>query len=249
MSASGGILKYKSFSFNRQPHGCIELSSKKTLTTLYIPDLHIPFHHPDAFSFLKDIKKEFKPDIVVCLGDEVDMCALSFHDKDPDMPGSTQEYLDCLEPLGQLYEMFPNVLVNTSNHTSRPFRMAHKVGLPSQMLRTYAEFLKAPKGWSWHDRIIINNVVSIHGDPKSGRNAAWSWMKDHAMSTVIGHIHGHGGVIYSASPFKQTFAANAGCLIDPQSIAFRYGNKYANKATLGCVIVKDSMNAHFIPMR
>lgn len=248
MGVSGGIFKYKSYSFKKQPHGVIELSSAP-LTTLYVPDLHLPYHHPDAFRFLADVKKEFKPDIVVCLGDEVDFAALSFHEKDPAMPGARDEYHSALEHLGTLYKLFPDVLVNTSNHTSRPFRLAHSAGLPSDMIRSYAEFLKAPPGWSWHERIIINDVISVHGDPKSGRNAAWQWMVEHRMSTVIGHIHGHGGVQYSASPFKQTFAANAGCLIDPHAMAFRYGNKYANKATLGCVIVQDAQRAHFIPMR
>ena len=245
MGASG---KYKHYPIEIIDGTC-KLSSTKEVVTLYIPDLHIPFHNPDAFKFLKDIKSEFKPDIVVCLGDEVDFAGISNHTKDPDAMSAGKEYQTALEHLGTLYELFPDVLVNTSNHTSRPFRKAFEAGLPSDMIRSYKEFLKSPKGWQWFDRIIINDVVSIHGDPKSGRNAAWSWMQEHRMSTVIGHIHGHGGVQYSASPFNQTFAANAGCLIDPRSLAFKYGAKYANKATLGCVITQNRHQAHFIPMR
>lgn len=250
MGASGGSLLYSDrYKFHYRPHDVLELKTREEVTTLYIPDLHIPFHHPDAFRFLADIKAEFRPDIVVCLGDEVDMAALSFHEKDPEMPSAADEYRASLEHLGTLYKLFPHVLCNSSNHTARPFRVAHKAGLPSSMMRSYHEFLKAPASWSWHERIIINEVISVHGDPKSGRNAAWSWMNEHRMSTVIGHIHGHGGVQYSASPYMQTFAANAGCLIDPAAMAFRYGNKYANKATLGCVLVENKYHAHFIPMR
>jgi hypothetical protein len=241
-------MKHLGFNFKKKEHGVIELKTKKPVTVLAIPDLHFPFAHPDALLFLHDIAGEMKPDIVVCLGDEVDFAALSFHDKDVEMPGACDEYIHALEGLGELYKIFPNVLCCHSNHTSRPFRLAHKAGLPSQMMRSYKEFLQAPDGWTWHDRIVINDTCYIHGDPKSGRNAAWSWMNEHRMSTVIGHIHGHGGVQYSASPFRTTFAANAGCLIDPSAMAFRYGNKYANKATLGCVVVKNSTHAHFIPM-
>jgi predicted phosphodiesterase len=32
---------------------------------LVISDLHIPYHHQDAFKFLKAIKKEFKPDTII----------------------------------------------------------------------------------------------------------------------------------------------------------------------------------------
>lgn len=241
-------MKHLGYTFKKKPHGVVELNTKKPVTVLAIPDLHIPFHHPDYFKFLKHMKKAVKPDIVVCLGDEVDMAALSFHEKDPDMPGAQDEYITSLQHLGDLYKLFPNVLCCHSNHTSRPFRVAHKAGLPNSMMRSYKEFLQAPVGWSWHDRIVINDVCYIHGDPKSGRNAAWSWMNEHRMSTVIGHIHGHGGVQYSASPFRKTFSANAGCLIDTAAMAFRYGNKYANKATLGCVVVYNDQCAHFHPM-
>lgn len=213
-----------------------------------IPDLHAPYNHPDAYLFLQDVAAQVQPDLVVCLGDEADMAGLSFHEKDPHAPSASDEYHQMLEQLGELYKIFPNVLCCHSNHTSRPFRVAHKAGLPSHYMKSYREFLQAPDGWSWHDRIVINDVCYIHGDPKTGRNAAWSWMNEHRMSTVIGHIHGHGGVQYSASPFRKTFAANAGCLIDTQAIAFKYGTKYANKATLGCVVVHNSEVAHFHPM-
>jgi len=32
---------------------------------LVISDMHIPYHHKDSIKFLKEIKKEFKPDYVV----------------------------------------------------------------------------------------------------------------------------------------------------------------------------------------
>lgn len=241
-------MKHIGYKFKNKPHGVIELKTKEDLTVLAWPDYHAPFHHPKAINFLKSVLEEFNPDIIVCLGDEADMAALSFHPKDPSMPSAKQEYEDTISALSDLYKLMPECLVCTSNHTSRPFRVSHQAGLPSHYLKSYEDFLQAPKGWSWHERIVINDVMYIHGDPKSGRNAAWGWMNENKMSTVIGHIHGHGGVQYSASPYKTTFAANAGCLIDERALAFRYGSKYAHKATLGCVIVRNSHHAHFIPM-
>lgn len=241
-------MKHLGYNFKKKPHGILELNTKHPLTVMAIPDLHFPYHHPDALKFLISVYEEMQPDLVICLGDEVDMAALSFHDKDPSMPSAKDEYEAAIEHLGDLYRAFPNMLVCQSNHTSRPFRVAHKAGLPVHYMKSYEEFLQAPKGWSWHDRIVINDVMYIHGDPKSGRNAAWAWMNENKMSTVIGHIHGHGGVQYSASPYKKTFALNAGCLIDERAMAFRYGAKYAHKATLGCGIIKSSEHAHFIPM-
>jgi len=52
---------------------------------LVISDMHIPYHHKDAIKFLKEIKKEFKPDTVVNIGDSLDFHAISMHDSNPDL--------------------------------------------------------------------------------------------------------------------------------------------------------------------
>ena len=52
---------------------------------LIISDLHIPYHHKDSFDFLREIKKEFKPDTVINIGDSLDFHAISMHSHDPDL--------------------------------------------------------------------------------------------------------------------------------------------------------------------
>ena len=44
----------------------------KYKSVLVISDLHIPYHHPQAFDFLKALKAKYKPDHVVNIGDELD---------------------------------------------------------------------------------------------------------------------------------------------------------------------------------
>ena len=64
--------------------------SKKHECVLVISDLHIPYHHPQSFDFLKAIKKKYKElYLVVNIGDELDQDGLSFHDTDLDfsLPG------------------------------------------------------------------------------------------------------------------------------------------------------------------
>ena len=41
-------------------------------SVLVISDLHIPYHHKDSFKFLQKIKKQFKPDTVINIGDLLD---------------------------------------------------------------------------------------------------------------------------------------------------------------------------------
>ena len=213
-----------------------------------IPDLHAPYHHNDALDFLNDTRKEFKPTKIVCLGDEADFHSLSFHDKEPGLYCAGREYDEAKRFLKNLYKLFPKAQCCISNHTARPYRVAHKAGLPSNMILDYRKLFEAPRTWQWAYRIVIDNVVYEHGDPGSGRNAAYKAMLENRMSTVIGHVHGWAGVQYSKSPFNQTFWMNAGCLIDPESLAFAYGNKYRNKATLGCGIIIEGESAYFVRM-
>lgn len=241
--------KYRDFKLVHKPHGVVELITDRELVVLAIPDTHCPNQHPDTYRFLTDLKKEFKPDVIVHLGDEADFESLSFHGKTPDMPGARDEYLATIEALKPLYKLFPDVLVARSNHTERPFRVAHAAGLPSQMIKSYRDLLHAPPGWTWHERIIIQGCLYIHGDAASGPGGTRKLVSDNRMSVVHGHFHSFGGVQYSASPFQQVFGCNAGALIDLQAMAFRYGSKYGSKGTLGAAIIRGGKEAHFIPLR
>ena len=37
---------------------------------LIISDTHCPYHHPDLIPFLKSLKKKYKPDRIIHIGDE-----------------------------------------------------------------------------------------------------------------------------------------------------------------------------------
>jgi metallophosphoesterase superfamily enzyme len=84
--------------------------------------MHIPYHHPDTIRFLKAIKKKYKPTRVICVGDEVDKHAMSFHDSDPDLPSAGDELNEAIKYLKQLYKVFPRVDLVDSNHGSMVYR-------------------------------------------------------------------------------------------------------------------------------
>ena len=60
-------------------------------SVLVISDLHIPYHHQDAFEFLKALKKKYKPDLIVNIGDELDHHAISMHEHNPDLMSAGDE--------------------------------------------------------------------------------------------------------------------------------------------------------------
>lgn len=220
---------------------------KNKRTILAIPDLHTPFHHPDAYAFLKAIKRKYSPTDVVCLGDEQDGHAISFHSTDPNGLSAKQEYVESIRALRGLYSIFPEAKVCTSNHTSLPYRRAFEAGLPDVYLKSYKDFLQAPTGWQWADEWEIDGIIFIHGQGYSGQNAAIKAANAYMQSVVIGHVHSFAGINYSANKKHLIFGMNAGCLINTKAYAFAYAKDHKNKPILGAGLIVHGVPM-FIPM-
>ena len=221
------------------------MSKKQREIVLCISDTHFPVNHPSTFDFLSDLNKKYKPTRIVHIGDEVEWASLSFHDKDPRSLNACDEYAAAFKQMKKLFKLFPKIDFCESNHGSRNFRSAFKAGLPPSLLRTYHEIWEAPEDCRWHKYLIIDGVKYSHGDPYSGRNAAFNNMIASGMSIVQGHTHQSGGAGYSANFRGTIFHLNVGCLIDPKSHYFDYGAKYHNKPTIGCGIVIEGVHAIF----
>ena len=71
-----------------------------------ISGTHIPYHHKDLIPYLIAIKKEYKPDRVIHIGDELDKHALSFHDSDPDLPSAGDELRISIPIIQQIEKYF-----------------------------------------------------------------------------------------------------------------------------------------------
>jgi hypothetical protein len=203
---------------------------------LIIPDLHTPFHHPDAFHFLESMKETFLPQKVVCLGDEVDNHCLSFHDTDPDIPFSPSSELEkAIYYLSDLYKLFPKVEICESNHTSLFYRRQKHHGLPRTLFRDYREILEAPKGWVWKPEVLIDNHLFRHQFSKSIANA----VKMTEYNVIQGHFHSDFTIHYMTYGATNRWGMTAGCLIDRNALAFSYGKMNLPQAALGCGLIVD----------
>lgn len=214
---------------------------------LVIPDLQVPYEHPDALAFVKEVESVYAPDQIVCIGDEVDQMALSRFDPDPDGDGAGPELKKALKKMDKWYDAFPDVKVCTSNHTGRIQKKAFHAGIPEAYMRSVNEWMEAPEGWEWKDYWVVDNVRYEHGDNQGGMYAARNLAIRNRTSTVIGHHHSHGAVFYVANDNEMIFGMNTGCLIDFKAIAFKYARGSAFKPTLGCGIVSCGV-PYFIPM-
>ena len=87
-------------------------------SVLIISDTHIPYHVPELMDFLKLLKKKYKPEKIIHIGDEVDKHAMSFHDSDPDLPSAGDELKLSIPVIQELEKMFPKMDLLDSNHGS-----------------------------------------------------------------------------------------------------------------------------------
>lgn len=217
------------------------------LTVMVCPDLHIPFHHQDAFNFLIAVKKRYKPDICVNLGDMEDWHSISMHDHDPDGFSAGAELAILRKKIQPLFKIFPELYICNSNHGSLPLRRAFKFGLPRDVIKGTREILQAPSAWKWADQWEFDGVIYEHGDPFTGASAAIKAAEQNMQSTVIGHVHSFAGIQYSANSKHLIFGFNVGCLIERTAYAFEYAKKIKKKPILGCGIIRGGIPT-FIPM-
>ena len=214
---------------------------------LVISDLHIPYHHKDSFGFLREIKKEYKPDFVVNIGDLLDFHAISMHSHDPDLYSAGHELDKSKEYIKQLEDIFPQMVEVESNHSSLVYRRALKFGMSKQFLKDYGEFLGTKK-WKWVDDLTLTMSNGQRCFFTPGRSAdVLKVSQTMGMSAVQGHYHTKFVVSYWANPDNLFFAMNVGCLINQKSLSMNYAKNFRTRFILGCGIILDGI-PRLLPM-
>lgn len=211
---------------------------------LFISDMHIPYNHPKLLPFLEGLKVRYDPTRVICLGDEVDKHAMSFHDSDPDLPSAGDELLRALPIIKDVESLFPVVDVIDSNHGSMVYRKAKAHGIPRRYIRSYNDVLGVGDGWQWHMDLTLDmspwdkpDVYVHHG--KS--NKAIRTSQAMSMSHVCGHFHESFGIEFWANPKGLYFGMNAGCLIDDDQLAFAYNNANLKRPIIGTGLIIEGI--------
>jgi len=215
---------------------------EKNRRILFISDMHIPYHHKNLIPFLKSLKEKYNPTRIICLGDETDKHALSFHDSDPDLMSAGDELRAAIPIIQELHELFPEMDLVDSNHGSMVWRKAKHHGIPRHYIKSYNEVLGVGKGWKWHNDLVItlpdgNKVYIHHGKTKDALKVSQSM----GMSFVCGHFHEDFSVKYWANPNGLYFAVNSGCLIDDSNYAFAYNNVNLNRPIVGTSLIIDGV--------
>jgi predicted phosphodiesterase len=211
---------------------------------LFISDMHIPYHHQDTIAFLKHLKAKYNPTRVVCLGDELDKHALSYHDSDPDLPSAGDELRKSLPVIAELFDLFPQMDIIESNHGSLVWRKAKTFGIPKHYIKSYNDVLGVDGGWKWSFDLTINlpngQKCYVHHGKTSNVIQLSQQM---GMCAIQGHFHESFKIDYWGNPTGLYWGMQCGCLIDDDTMAFNYNNVNIKRPIIGTGLVIDSMPA------
>ena len=214
---------------------------------LVISDMHLPYQHKDSIKFLKEIKKEFKPDTITSIGDLLDQHALSFHDSSPELYSAGMELDKAKEYVRELESVFPKLIEVDSNHSSMIYRRALKHGLPKAYLKDYGDFLETKK-WKWVDDLTLTMSNGQRCFFTHGRSAdILKVSQTMGMSAVQGHYHTKFVISWWANPDNLFFGMNVGCLINQKSMAFAYAKNFKTRFIIGCAVILNGI-PRLLPM-
>lgn len=213
-----------------------------------VGDPHLPFTHPLYLRFCMDTFAKWRVNKIHIIGDLVDNHAISTSwDHDPNGYSASDEMIAAKKQLKKWLKAFPVATVSIGNHDARAFRAAAKIGLPDGFLRSYKEVWGTPK-WDWQFSHKFDGTLYEHGTGSSGKDAAIDRAIQKRTSLVMGHTHTYAGVKWHTNDTSRIFGLQVGCGLDLRSYAFAYGRDFPVRPVLGCGIVIDGDEAHFIPM-
>lgn len=213
-----------------------------------VGDPHLPFCHPKYLRFCKDTFAKWRVNKIHIIGDLVDNHAISTSwDHDPNGYSAGHELEAALKQIERWKTAFPKATVSIGNHDTRAFRAANKAGLPDKFLKSYAEVWETPR-WDWQFSHTFDGVLYEHGTGSSGKDAAIDRAIQKRTKLVMGHTHTYAGVKWHTNETSRIFGLQVGCGIYMPSYAFAYGRDFPVRPVLGCGVVIDGDEAHFIPM-
>jgi len=208
------------------------------MRVLVIGDLHAPAVHKDYMGFVKSVKKKYRTNKTVFIGDIVDSHAISFHAKHPEAPAAMAEYNNAMSEIKKWHKAFPDSIVTIGNHDERVHRIAADRGIPAMYLKEYAEVYETPR-WDWENLTVIDGVCYTHGAGSGGINPAFGLAKSRMQSVVCGHNHSLACINWTAGPEDRLFGMQIGCGVDRHHIAMDYGKNMLRKPMVSCGIVID----------
>jgi len=212
------------------------------MKVLVIGDLHEPFCLDGYLEYCKKMRKKYRTNRTVFIGDVIDNHYSSYHETDADGMGGGDELKLAKKKIKKWYRAFPDADVTIGNHDRMIMRKAQTSAIPKEWIKNYCDVLDVP-GWNFVDRVVYDDVQYIHGEAGTARTKCRADM----MSTVQGHLHTQCYTEWYVGANFRIFGMQVGCGIDHKSYAMAYA-KRGKKPAIGCGVIIDGETAINLPM-
>jgi predicted MPP superfamily phosphohydrolase len=210
----------------------------KSRRLLIVPDLHAPFHDRKAFHALLRAGKEWKPDILVTLGDFLDCADVSFHDKSPQRKYTFKEEVEsgniCLSALDDLGASEKVFVFGNHEHRLERF-IARNAPQLDGMVSLEKELHLRSRGWKsvpYMTHTKIGKLHITHDCGNAGPSAHIKALHTFGGNIVIGHTHRMAVHYEGNARGEQHVGAMLGWLGDIESIDYMHRVR-SNAWTLG----------------
>ena len=209
------------------------LSKVELTRILFVPDAHIPYESKAAFDLMLRVAQDFKPDMIVCLGDLGDFHKISDHKQRSGDPATLAEELaamnarlDQLDALGA-----KNKLICLGNHEARwANHLADNAPEFAGLCDLSSALQFKERGWDvvdFHDFSRVGKLYVSHclNNRTFGKNAHRSAQAKFASNVALGHTH-RMVAEYVGSVTGESWATfSFGWLGDRDSLAMKYSAK------------------------
>lgn len=213
------------------------------LNVLILGDTHLPWIDWKVAEGAARFASDYKPDLIVQVGDLIDGYNWSRFSRDPDAPSAGREWADTLKAVKRFHGLFdPKTMmyIIEGNHDRRYQMRAFEANIPSQLIRPLREVFPYPN-WKWwvdQKHLKIDGVTYMHGDEGVGTAGAKS--RQQGRNVVHGHTH-KGSIDWTATSDSLIFGMEVGTLMDPASMAAKYAKKALLKNFMGWATVSDGI--------
>lgn len=213
---------------------------------LAIGDTHLPWIDWRAASQLSRFAYDYKPDLIVQVGDFIDAQAWSKHPKHTDAPSPDKEWAMVETAARKFNDLLPDntrLYIIEGNHDRRHKMRAFEALVPSQLVKPLSSMFPY-QNWVWwvqQKPLTLDGVDYVHGDELGGNAVQKAGKTGH--SVVQGHLHSDAGIKYINTFHRQLFGMDIGCMMDLKSLAARYANKRMLRSWIGWATITDGVPA------
>lgn len=169
----------------------------KSERTLVVPDTHVPFHDSASWLIMCEFARDFKPDLVVLLGDFLDFDYFSTFDfpvrRVTELPGDMKQSSELLSRL-QSFSKVDTIHYLGGNHEHRFYKCVNKQlpaleGVLDFERMLHNKVLGTIKYYDYKTKIKVNDTFFTHDFKRYGKNAIRQSLEKYQVPFVQGHLH------------------------------------------------------------